>query len=182
MSDEWEELAPDPILLTSIPKPSMPWKRLGLDLAGPYSTTPHCQQFITSVADYHSEYPEVLLTTDVHSLTIIRWLKELFLHYGCQDEIAMDNRPQFVSTEFQLFLEERGVKPPMSFIFNPHESGLIVHWNKMLKYGVQAFCVSDWLWEDGVQELLSQHRHMPATAQGLSPATLLFQRPTCLAF
>ncbi len=55
----------------------------------------------------------------------------------------MDNGPQFVSAEFQLFLEEQGVKPLMASVFNPQENGLVERWNWMLKYGVQAFCASD---------------------------------------
>ncbi len=98
----------DPIPPISIPKPDLPCKRLGLDLAGPYSTAPHHQQFVTSMVDYHSGFPEVLLMTDIWSLTIIRWLKELFSCYSCPDEIVMDNGPQFASAEFQLFLENRG--------------------------------------------------------------------------
>ncbi len=94
--------------------------------------------------------------SDVCSSTIIQWLKELFSCYSCLDEIAMDNRPHFASAELQLFLEEQGAKPLMLSIFNPEENGL-VHWNKMLKYRVQAFCASDRPWEDGVQELPSQH-------------------------
>ncbi len=49
----------------SIPNPDVPWKCQELDLAGPYSTAPHRQQFITSVVDYHSGFPEVLLMTDI---------------------------------------------------------------------------------------------------------------------
>ncbi len=46
---------PDLILPTSIPKPDVTWKRLGLDLAGPYSTIPHRQQFIISTVNCHSD-------------------------------------------------------------------------------------------------------------------------------
>ncbi len=70
----------------------------------------------------------------------------------------------------------------MLSIFNPQENEHVEHWNKTLKYRVQAFCASIQPWEVGIQELLSQHRHMPATAQGPSPATLFFKHPTRLAF
>ncbi len=173
---------PDPIPPIAIPKPDVPWKRLGLDLAGPYSTAPQRQQFVASIVDYHSGFPEVFLTTDVRSSAIIRWLKRLFARYGCPEEIVMDNGPQFASAEFQLFLEENGVVPLMASVFNPQENGLVERWNKTLKYGIQAFCSLDRPWEDGILELLSQHRHMPSSPQGPSPATLFFQRPTRLAF
>ncbi len=70
----------------------------------------------------------------------------------------------------------------MASVFNPQENRLMEYWNWTLKYRVQALCSSDQPWNDGIQELLPQHRHMPATAQGPSPATLLFRRPTHLTF
>ncbi len=93
----------------------------------------------------------------------------------------MDNGPQFVSTEFQHFLQFNGVHPIMCSIFNPQENGLVERWNHMLKGGVQAFCSLDKPWEEGMFELLAQHRHMPATPQGPFPAELLFRRHTQMA-
>ncbi len=65
---------PDPIPLQSIPKHSAPWKCLGIDLAGPLATAPMHHLFIVSVVDYYSSYPEVLLTTNTCSSTLIHWL------------------------------------------------------------------------------------------------------------
>ncbi len=53
------------------------------DLLSPYSTAPHHQQFIVSIVDYYSSFPEVLLTTDIQASAIICWLRERFARYGC---------------------------------------------------------------------------------------------------
>ncbi len=95
----------------------------------------------------------------------IKWLLKPFTCYGCPDSIVMDNGPQFVSAEFQQFLELKGVHPIMCSIFNLRENGLVKHWNRMLKGGVQAFCSLGKPREEGMLELLAQHRHMPATPQ-----------------
>ncbi len=81
---------PDPILPISVPKPLGPWKCFGLDLAGPYSTALHLQQFVISIIDYYSGYPEVLMMTDVWATAIICWLRKLFAQFGCPDNIVMD--------------------------------------------------------------------------------------------
>ncbi len=101
---------PDPVLLIAIPKPPNPWVHVGLDIAGPYHTAPQRQQFVVTLVDYMSGYPDLLLTTGIRSSAVIRWLRELFAQYGCPDELASDNGPQFRSQEFQLFLEQSGVK------------------------------------------------------------------------
>ncbi len=103
---------PHPILPLSVLKPLGPWKRLGLDLAGPYSTALHRQQYVVSIVDYYSGYLEVHISTDIRASAIICWLRELFAHYGCPDVIVMDNGPQFArSQNFILFLEQHGVRP-----------------------------------------------------------------------
>ncbi len=58
-------------------------------------------------------FPEFLFMKDIWSSAIIHWLKQLFMHYGCSEEIVMDNNPQFASAEFNLFLEESGIMPLM---------------------------------------------------------------------
>ncbi len=173
---------PDPVPPITIPKPTIPWKQLGLNISGPSATAPHREQFVVSVVDYHSGYPEVLLTTNICSLAIICWLKELFARHGCPEEMVMDNGWQFASSEFQQFLSEYGVHALITMVYNPRENGLAERWNKMLKFGVQAFTSTGRLWEDGILELLAQHRHMPSTPQGSSPAELLFGRKTRMAF
>ncbi len=52
----------------------------------------------------------------------------------------------------------------------------------MLKFWIQVFGSLDRPWEHGIAELLSQHRHMPSSPQGPSPATLFFRHPMRLAF
>ncbi len=94
----------------------------------------------------------------------------------------MDNGPQFTSSEFQQFLTEYGVCALMTMVYNPQQNGLVERWNKTLKFGVQAFVFAGKLWDNGILELLAQHRHMPSMPQGPSPAELLFGRKTCMAF
>ncbi len=137
---------------------------------------------MVSIVDYYSSYPEVHLSTDIWASTIIRWLQELFAHYSCPDEIVMDNGPQFArSQEFILFLEQHGVRPIPVSVYNLRENGLVERWNRTLKGGIQAFTALDRPWEEGITDLLTQHRHMPYT-QGQSPASLLLGRNTQMSF
>ncbi len=65
---------PDPILKHAIPKPDRPWSQVSIDTSGPFHTTPQNEQFVVSVVDYFSGFLEVLLTTDIRSVTIVNWL------------------------------------------------------------------------------------------------------------
>ncbi len=73
---------PDPIPKLRIQKPDHAWSRIGIDVAGPFSTAPHREQFVVSVIDHYSGFPEVLLTTDIRSSKIVAWLRMLFCAMG----------------------------------------------------------------------------------------------------
>ncbi len=57
--------SPNPILKHAILKPGRPWSCIGIDISGPFHTTPQKEQFMVSVVDYSSRFPEVILTTDI---------------------------------------------------------------------------------------------------------------------
>ncbi len=126
-----------------------------------------------SIVVYHSGFPEFLFMKDIWSSAINHWLKQQFMHYGCSEEIVMDNSPQFASAEFNLFLEENGIMPLMASVFNPHGEWLSRVMEQTLKYDIQAFCTPDRQWKDGIMELLSQHRHMLSTRGVVPSCTIL---------
>ncbi len=122
---------PDPIPKSTIPRPDRPWSRVGINILGPFHTAPQKEQFVVSVVDYFFGFQEVLLTTDIRSVTIMNWFQTLVAHYGYPDEMVHDNGPQFASQEFQLFLEGGGVKDLLAAVFNPRENGLVERLNRI---------------------------------------------------
>ncbi len=74
------------------------------------------------------------------------------------------------------------MKQLLTSVFNPRENGLVEHWNRALKNGVQAFFAMGTSWEDGMLDLLAQHRSMPATPQGKWPTELFLLRRTRMSF
>ncbi len=79
--------------------------KVGLDISRPFADSPGHQEFIVTVIDYVSNFLEFLLTTDIRSAWIIRWLETAFSHVGNPSELVSDNGLQFMSSEFQAFLQ-----------------------------------------------------------------------------
>ncbi len=65
---------PANVLKIEILKPSGSWKKLGLDIAGPFADAPMNQKYIVTVIDYATNYPECLLTSDICSGRILKLL------------------------------------------------------------------------------------------------------------
>ncbi len=85
----------------SVPKPLESWTKVGTDIAGPFADALAHQQYIDTIIDYATNFPECLLTTSITSTTIIKWLETVFGRCGNPLEIVSDNGPQFISVEFE---------------------------------------------------------------------------------
>lgn len=90
-----------PLQSVSFPKgPS--WVKGGLDIVGPIGN-----KYLITYIDYYSSFPEVFVTQDITSASIIRMLKNIFARFGFPEEIVTDNGSQFISREFEMFLSEK---------------------------------------------------------------------------
>ena len=80
-----------------IPVRDTAWSKVVIDIAGQYYTAPISRRFIVTIINYHSKFTEMLLNDTTTSLSIIKWLEEIFVRYGNPDELISDKSPQFVS-------------------------------------------------------------------------------------
>ncbi len=101
----------------------------------------------------------------------------MFGRVGNLSVLVSDNGPQFVSSEFQHFLQRHGVEHIRSAIYNPSENSLVEVFNRTLKHGVQSFAQDRLFWEEGIGELLKTYRATPPMPDALSPAEWFYQRP-----
>ncbi len=166
----------------SVPKPLESWTKIGIAIAGLFTDAPAHQQYIITIIDYATNFPECLLTTSITSATIIKWLETVF---GCCEnpsEIVSNNGPQFVPVEFEDFLKSHGISHMKSSVYNPTENGLVEVFNRSLKYGVQCFTQECLSWQQGITELLKHFRATPAKLGQKSPGEAFFGRRVRLDF
>ena len=173
---------PNVVPRMEIPVPDTAWSKVAIDIAGPYYTAPIGRRFIVTIIDYYSKFPEVLLTDTTTSLSIIKWLEEIFARYGNPDELISDNGPQFVSHEFQYFLKSRNIRHHRTSVYTPQQNGLVEVFNRLLKHGIQAFCSAHTSWDQGIIELLSHYRATAPSPDQMSPCELMFGRKMRLPF
>ena len=103
----------------SIPKPDEPWKKIAIDITGPFFNAPHNKRYIVCIIDYCSRFPEVLLTSNTTSANIISWLESVFSRFGNPESLVSDNSSQFTSVEFEGFLKSRNIEhilPPSTHL------------------------------------------------------------------
>ncbi len=163
---------------TRLPDVDEPAKHYAIDITGPF----YNGEYVTCLIDYCSKYPEILSGKTTTSATIIKWLEEVFARYGYPDSLTSDNGPQFVSHEFEDYLQKRDIQHIRSAVYNPQENGLVEVFNRFIKYGVEAFTAEGVAWTEGLRRLLAHYRATSATPDKPSPAEIFLGHKMRLGF
>ena len=74
--------------------------------------------------DTFSKWLEVVKVTSATSGTTIEKLRSIFATHGIPRILVTDNRPQFLSSEFQAFMKNNGIKHIYSAPYYPATYGL----------------------------------------------------------
>ncbi|PFX17850.1 Transposon Ty3-G Gag-Pol polyprotein [Stylophora pistillata] len=95
---------PEPLRHTQFP--SQPWIDLAADLVAPLPSG----EYVLVVVDYYSRYFELDILTSVTSTKVIESLDKIFCTHGLPQSLKTDNGSQFVSDEFERFLETNDIE------------------------------------------------------------------------
>nr|XP_054765813.1 uncharacterized protein K02A2.6-like [Lytechinus pictus] len=163
--------------MQSVEFPNSPWEKISIDITGPFENAPHDQRYAIVVVDYHSKWPEVAFCSNVTSRSVIQVLKTLFTREGLPTHLVSDNGPQFVSYEFEEFLEEYGITHVRSSLYYPRANGEVERFNMVLKSSIQnAMIEGKRSFKETTLDLLLAYRSTPHQVTGLSPSELLHGR------
>ena len=99
--------------------PEHPWSWLNIDYPGPM-----VGHMLLIVVDSHSKWFEVHVTTSATATTTIEKLRTTFATHGLPEVLVSDNGPTFVSTAFEEFLQQNGIKHLTSALYYPASNGL----------------------------------------------------------
>ena len=84
------------------------------------------------VVDYYSRYMEVQVLKVTTTDKIIKSLENMFLTHGLPVSIATDNGPQFISQEFQRFVEGNCIDHTKVTPLWPQANGEVERQNRSL--------------------------------------------------
>ena len=108
-ADTAEPLKPSPL-------PDRPWQKVAVDLCE------HKKYTYVVIVDYYSLYIEVLSCSET-TQSVVQAMKATFARHGIPEIVRCDNRPQFVSREFQSFASEYGFTAITSSPRYPRSNG-----------------------------------------------------------
>lgn len=162
--------SPEPMKSTNLPKG--PWQQLGADLLGPLPSG----DYLFVVVDYYSRYVEVDIMKKTTSDKIVKSLHRMFATHGLPLQIVTDNGPQFISSEFEDFMEQEDIEHRRVTPLWPQANGEVERQNRSILKRLKIAQIEKRNWRDELSDYLTMYRTTPHSTTGISPSEMLFKR------
>ena len=161
---------PEP--MQRVEPPTGPWQDVAVDLLGPLPTGEN----LLVIVDYYSRFYEVVIMQSTRADKVIDALRPIFARYGYPFTLKSDNGPQFVSAEFEKFLEECGIAHRKSTPWWPQANGEVERQNRSLVKMLKIARIEGKPWKEELHKFLIAYRSTPQVTTGQTPAYLMFGR------
>ena len=83
--------------MVTMPIVAKPFQRIAMDFVGPLPHTQYGNQFILTICDYATPYPEVIPLPSTDAGRVAKKLVSVFARVGVPDKILMDQGSNFMS-------------------------------------------------------------------------------------
>jgi hypothetical protein len=163
-----EELHPIPVI--------SPWFHVGMDLIKmPVSKSG--KNYILTVVDYFSKWPEAVPLPDKSSETVASALLKIFLRMGFPTVFSSDQGREFVNATMDALKNRTGAVHKISSAYHPQTNGLTERFNRTLQEMLIKVCSDDQTdWDGFLDEVLFSYRVGKQKATKMSPFEIIFAR------
>ena len=164
-----------PAPLIPIPVSQEPFSRVLIDCVGPLPKTKTGFQYLLTIMDTTSRFPEAVPLRNIKARTVIDALLIFFTRYGLPKEIQSDQGSNFMSHVFQEVMYELGIKQINSSAYHPQSQGALERYHQTLKMMIKSYCQENpGEWDKGIPYLLFASRDTPNESTGFTPFELVF--------
>ena len=167
-----------PYPLQPIQVPSEPFSKIVIDVVGPLPKTKKGNQYILTILDPTTRYPEAFPLKNITSKIIVSKLTTMFTTFGIPQEIQSDRGSNFTSDLFKAVITELGITQTLSTAYHPQSQGALERCHQTLKSLLRKFCHErgDQEWDEALPYMLFAIRETPNESLGISPFEMLFGR------
>ena len=104
-----------------------------MDFAGPFQGS-----MFMVIVDAHSKWLEVVPMSTTTTEKTLDVLRSMFARYGLPEQLVSDNRPQFISSEFERFMKVNGIKHIRTSPYHPASNGEAERFVQTFKHSLKA--------------------------------------------
>eukprot|EP00057_Strongylocentrotus_purpuratus_P026705 XP_011681179.1 PREDICTED: uncharacterized protein LOC105446277 [Strongylocentrotus purpuratus] len=163
--------------LGRMPIIGVPFQRIAIDLAGPFTRSERGHTHILTVVDYATRYVEAIPLKTITTVEVAEALLSVYSRVGIPNEVMSDLGPQFVSSLMREVSRLLSIRQVTSSRYHPICNGLVERYNGLIKTALRRLCADEPReWDRYLPALLFALRETPSSSLGYSPFELLYGR------
>ena len=161
--------------LYPIPAVGEPFTQIVIDVVGPLPKTRSGFQYLLTIMDRTTRFPEVVPVRSIRSPVIIKHLLDFFARYGLPRELQSDRGTNFTSRNFKEKMQQLGIKHVLSSPYHPESQGILERFHGTLKSTLGKFAHNHPdQWDEDIPFVLFALRSAPNESLGFSPYELVY--------
>ena len=166
---------PPPAPLQPLPVIATPFTHVMIDCVGPLPKTKKGNEYLLTILDMASRFPEATPLRNIKTPTIVEALTLFFTRYGLPREVQSDRGSNFTSSLFQAVVHELGITQVTSSAYHPESQGAIERFHRSLKDMVRAYSVEfPTEWDVAMPFLMFAARDSVCESTGFTPFQLVY--------
>ncbi|XP_069176273.1 uncharacterized protein [Procambarus clarkii] len=161
--------------LNPIPSIGEPFEHLILDIVGPLPPSTSGVQYLLTILDRVSRYPEAIPLKTITAKVLVKHLFWFVSRYGLPKTIQTDQGSNFMSHLFRQQIADLGIRQITSSAYHPESQGALERFHQTLKGMLRKFCYDrQSKWVEDLPYLLFAVRSVPNESLGVSPFEMIF--------
>ena len=161
--------------LIPIPSVGEPFREVIIDVVGPLPRTRGGHEYILTMVDRMSRFPEAIPLRSVRGEKILEALVGFFTRFGIPRTVQSDCGTNFTSRYFKKKMSELGIIHVTSSPYHPESQGQVERFHQTLKSVLRKFCMETGNeWDKEIPYALFAIRSMPNDSLGFSPFQMIF--------
>ncbi|PAA78757.1 hypothetical protein BOX15_Mlig016452g7 [Macrostomum lignano] len=163
--------------LVQVPGVEEAFTKVIIDISGPYTRTASGHQYILSIIDAATRFPEGVPLRKIDAESVAKALVDCFVRTGFPREIQSDKGTNFSSALLQALYRCTGVEGIQSTPYHPQSQALVERFHGTLKNMLRRLPAREKKkWDQYLPYLLFAIREVPNETTGFSPFELLYGR------
>ena len=161
--------------MVTIPSVGEPFEEVVIDVVGPLPRTKSGKEYVLTIMDRVSRYPEAIPLSSVRSLVIVDALLNFFTKFGLPKVLQSDCGTNFTSKVFESKMKELGIQHRTSVPYRPESQGVVERFHQTLKSMIKKYGgQQERNWDRELPYLLFAIRSAPNDSLGFTPFELVF--------
>jgi hypothetical protein len=156
--------------------PFMVW---GLDMVGPFKTTPGGLTHLLVVVDKFTKWIKAKPIKKLDGSSTIKFFNEIITRYGVPHNIITDNGTNFAKGVFADYCGQKGIRLDLASVAHPQTNGQVEKANGLILAGIKPRLVeplerSAGCWVEELPSVLWSLRTTPNHSVGFTPFFLVY--------